>query len=75
MLNMTSWYRFPRYNMPVVGSMSGLTPAGQPMQTVKQKGKGKKVNVTLVSPTAAEDARQKELAKKKKQKKKTKKTF
>ena len=75
MLNMTSWYRFLRHNMPVVGSMPGLTPAGQPMVTVKQKGKGKKVNMTLVSTTTAEDARQKELAKRKKQKKKTKKTF
>jgi hypothetical protein len=46
--------------------MSGLTPTGQPMNWMKQSGKGKQVDVMLVSPTAAEDARQRELAKRKK---------
>ena len=63
---MTSWYQSNKHSKPVVGAMPGLTPTGQPLNWMKQSGKGKQVDVTLVSPTAAEDARQRELAKRKK---------
>ena len=66
---MTSWYRFPRSQQGMVGMMPGLTPGGRPIDWMKQqKGKGKKVDVIMVSPTAAEDARQRELAKRNKNK-------
>ena len=68
---MTSWYKVsPRNQTGVVGMMPGLTPGGRPIDWMKnQKGKGKKVDVKLVSPSAAEDARQRELAKRNKSQK------